>query len=96
MAALALASSCGDDSVSDAQRFCGEVEVHRDVLTRPVLRTQADVEAYIELYRDIGQYAPLAIETEWDQLIVNYETARNVIPGGDSAARAQIRSAQIR
>jgi hypothetical protein len=81
LAATGLIAACGSDSAGNAERFCGEIEVNRAALTSPDLRFTDDVEVLLELYRSIGELAPLAIEEEWDQLIVNYETASTVVPG---------------
>ena len=83
-----VASACGDDGATNAERFCGEIEVNSDALFRPELSTATDVEPLLELYRDIGEFAPLAIEPEWDQLILNYETASTVVPGDDASLQA--------
>ena len=56
-------SSCGSEA-GDAERFCGEVAAHVDELTNPSLAFADDIEPLLELYRDIGAFAPLAIEEE--------------------------------
>jgi hypothetical protein len=72
---------CGSGgSPGDAERFCGEVQANTRALVRPRLRTIADVETLLGLYRDLGDLAPLAIVREWDALILNYETASTVLP----------------
>jgi hypothetical protein len=81
----ALATGCADDGATNAERFCGEIEVNQEALFRPELTTAADVEPLLQLYRDIGEFAPLAIEAEWEQLVVNYETASTVVPGDDAS-----------
>ncbi|MFN3254888.1 MAG: hypothetical protein ACE37B_04275 [Ilumatobacter sp.] len=81
VAAVGLLAACGGDSGGSAERFCGEIDVNRAALTSPDLRFTDDVEELLVLYRSIGELAPLAIEEEWSQLIVNYETASTVVPG---------------
>ncbi|MFK8022947.1 MAG: hypothetical protein AB8G26_03190 [Ilumatobacter sp.] len=83
-------TACSADGNSDASRFCGEVAAHQRALTTPELTTSAQVTSLLELYREIGEFAPLAIEAEWDQLIVNYETASTVVPGDDESRQAAI------
>lgn len=78
--ATAALAGCGDDG-PDAGRFCGEIVAHRDELVDPQLAFADDVEPLLALYREIGDLAPLAIEQDWDQLILNYETAATVVPG---------------
>jgi hypothetical protein len=75
---LALAG-CRDD-VGDAERFCGEVKTNSEAIVNPTLERLEDVDATLELYRDVGAVAPLDIEPHWDALIVNLETASTVDP----------------
>lgn len=90
----ATLGACSNDAPGgNAERFCGEIELHRTRLTAPELETDADVEAFLALYRDVGEFAPLAIETEWDQLILNYETASTVVPGDDESIQAAVATA---
>lgn len=72
-----LATSCGDDGPGDTARFCGEVQAHAAELTTGPAALD-DVGGYVELYRDIGRVAPLAIEPHWQALVLNYETASTV------------------
>jgi len=76
-----LVAACGGgDTAGDAERFCGEVQANRRAIVRPRLRTVADVDTLLALYRDLGELAPLAIEADWDALVLNYETASTVVP----------------
>ena len=86
--------ACGDDGDGgDASRFCGEIEANRDRLVEPGLTFSDDVEPLLELYRSIGEFAPLAIEQEWDQLVVNYETASTVVPGDSESEQLAVATA---
>lgn len=56
--AVALAASatalagCGDDEVaSDAERFCGEAIVNRDMIVAPPMSNEAEVAATLEIGR---------------------------------------------
>lgn len=49
-------------------------------LTSAPITYSDDIEPILELYRDIASLAPLTIETEWRQLVTNYETASTVVP----------------
>jgi hypothetical protein len=88
-----IAAACGGDSGGDAERFCGEVDANKAELVSPNLEFADDIEPYIDLYREIGEYAPLAIEPEWNQLIANYETVSTVIPGDTESEQAAVVSA---
>ena len=85
VAAGLAGAGCGGDDVTNAERFCGEIEVHQDELFSPELSTAAEIQPLLQLYRDIGEFAPIAIEAEWEQLVVNYETASTVVPGDEAS-----------
>jgi hypothetical protein len=78
----------GDDDAGDAERFCGEIEVHQGALFSPDISSATEIGPLVELYREIGELAPLAIEDEWDQLVLNYETASTVVPGDEASIQA--------
>ncbi len=83
LAALTLAAAlvgCGNEDPS-AERFCGEVAANRDALTDPQLVYTDDVDALLDLYRDIGALAPLGVEDDWNQIVTAYETASTVVIG---------------
>jgi hypothetical protein len=88
--ALLVTACATDEPGGDASRFCGEIEANQAQLTSPQLATSTDVEQLLELYREIGEFAPLAIEPEWDQLILNYETASTVVPGDDASMQEAV------
>lgn len=86
-----LLVACGNDApTADAARFCGEIEANQSELTAPDLEISADVERLLELYRRVGDFAPLAIEQEWDQLTLNYETASTVVPEDEASVQAAV------
>jgi hypothetical protein len=90
-------AGCGDDGGGDAERFCGEVAANKDALTNPTLTYADDIEPLLDLYRTIGELAPLAVERDWNQLVTAYETASTVVPGdteSEQAALAMIYSSE--
>lgn len=89
----AMVVGCGDDDAGDAERFCGEIDANREALTRPQIEFADEIEPFLALYRTIGEYAPLAIEEEWDQLIANYETASTVVRGDPQSEQLAIATA---
>lgn len=94
IAAGALLVGCSNDAnKADASRFCGEIAANLEQLTAPQLESVAEVEPLLSLYRSIGRFAPLSIESEWDQLISNYETASTVVPGDPESLQAVVTSA---
>jgi hypothetical protein len=92
-ALAAVAVACGDERGGDAERFCGEVDANKAALTDPQLEFADDIEPYIDLYRSIGEVAPLSIEAEWNQLIVNYETVSTVVLGDTESEQTAVVSA---
>ena len=83
-------AACGSDgdTAGNAERFCGEIEVHQGALFAPDLSSSAEIAPLVELYNEIGKLAPLAIEADWEQLVLNYETASTVVPGDDTSIQA--------
>jgi hypothetical protein len=79
--AVTLVGCTGGGDAGNAERFCGEIQVHAEQLTQPNLQFEDDIEPFLDLYREIAELAPLSIEPEWDQLISAYETASTVVPG---------------
>jgi hypothetical protein len=80
---LVGASGCtrSDDVESDAERFCGEAIAQREMIVSPPLDSERELQATLEFYRLMGQLAPVAIAEEWNDLVVNLETAAALIPG---------------
>lgn len=95
LALACVATACGSDAdpAGDASRFCGEVEANKARLTQPDLASSDDIGPLLDLYRMIGEFAPLAIEQEWEQLITNYETASTVVPGDEESEQRMIETA---
>lgn len=88
LAAVAACSS--EDPAGDASRFCGEIEANQAELTNPQIDSAAEIEPLLDLYREIGGFAPIAIEAEWDQLVLNYETASTVVPGDEASMQTAV------
>jgi hypothetical protein len=86
-------AACADDDAGNAERFCGEIAANKDGLTAPVLEFSDDIEPLLDLYREIGELAPLSIQQEWNQLVSAYETASTVVL--DDAESQQAAAAAI-
>ena len=67
-------AACDDDGAGDTEQFCDDVADNVEAL-RADPATDDDVEDLIDLWRDIGDDAPLAIEEEWDAHADNLELA---------------------
>lgn len=88
---------CSDDEAPSAERFCGEIVENKDALTNPTLEFADDIEPLLDLYREVGDLAPLGVEREWSDLVAAYETASTVVPGDEASeqeALAAIYSAE--
>lgn len=80
---LVSVAACGDDDdvQSDAERFCGEAIAQQNLIVAPPLNSEAELQATLEFYRLMGDLAPVAIAEEWNDLVVNLETASTVVIG---------------
>lgn len=81
LAGGAWLGACGGDEAPSAERFCGEVAANKDALTNPALAYTDDIEPLLDLYREIGALAPIAVEPDWNHLVSAYETASTVVIG---------------
>lgn len=70
-----------DEVQSDAERFCGEAIAQRDTIVAPPIGSEAELQATLDFYRLMGQLAPVAIAAEWNDIVVNLETAAALVPG---------------
>jgi hypothetical protein len=93
LAALTALSACGGDDAPSAERFCGEVAANKDALTNPQIIYSDDIEPVLDLYRDVGAFAPLEVEDDWDQLVSAYETASTVVIGDQESEQAALTAA---
>ena len=97
LAASATVMACSGDETPSAERFCGEIVENKDELTNPVLEFSDDIEPLLELYREVGELAPLGVDQEWADIVSAYETASTVVPGDQASeqeALAAIYSAE--
>lgn len=90
-AGATLFGACGDAGGSSAE-FCADIRTHREAILAPPPNA-AEIDDFVELHRDIGGAAPLAIEQEWGDLVVNYETASTVEPGDPESVQRVVETA---
>jgi hypothetical protein len=74
VAALVVLGACADDGGGDTERFCGLVQENVEAL-RAEPQTPEEIESLIDLWTEIGEDAPLAIEPDWQAHVLNFETA---------------------
>lgn len=92
--AVTTLAACGDDGPSpDAAAFCALVSERAADVVSPTIRTELDIETTIDLYRDLGDLAPLAIGEEWDQLTLGVVTAATVVPGDETTVQRAVQQA---
>lgn len=83
-----LAVGCRDDgNAGDTEQFCALVQENVEPL-RAVPQTPEQIEQLIDLWREIGEVAPLAIEPDWSAHALNLETARDSDDQEEILARA--------
>jgi len=77
----AIFSGCdSDDDSGSAEGFCAKVTANLAAIVTPPLVNEDDVDATLDLYRELADLAPLAIEDEWRDLLVLVETTSTVEP----------------
>jgi hypothetical protein len=86
-AALSIVTlaACDGSEAPSAERFCGEVQENRDQLTNPSIAVDEDIDDLLDLYREIGALAPLAVADNWNQIVSAYETASTVVIGDEAS-----------
>lgn len=83
-----LLGACDRGPQRGTAEFCEQLRQQRSSLEGP-LATSADVDTLVARYRELGRFAPLAIESSWGQLVVLVETAATVDPDdAESVQRA--------
>jgi len=81
LAPVAVVACGGDDVQGDAEKFCAEAAAHTGAIVSPPLSDEDGLDATLDFYRLMGELAPLSIAEEWNQLVVNLETAAALEPG---------------
>jgi hypothetical protein len=82
---VAVAAGCGAAAPNKTQAYCAEIQDHLRALDSPSIATQQDIEATLDLYRSIASGAPVAVQPEWQQLVVGIETAATVNPADQTS-----------
>jgi hypothetical protein len=92
-AAFTALAACGGDEAPSAERFCGEVAANKDALTNPQLVYTDDIDPLLDLYRSIGELAPLGVEEDWNEILSAYETASTVVVGDQESEQVALTAA---
>lgn len=73
--------ACGDDANQRSEaNYCTQVGNHLSDLNSPAITKDADIDRVLSSWRAVAGSAPLAIESEWDAMVANLETAVTVDP----------------
>lgn len=74
--AAAAVTACDRGGGGSSARFCARVAANEAELFEPMVApTRQGAEELIELWRQVGDDAPLAIEADWDAYVLSLETA---------------------
>jgi hypothetical protein len=73
-------AACNSDEGNTGEAYCGTIQENLTALASPAIVTAEDIDLTLELYRSIADRAPAAVEPEWQQLVLNLETASTVDP----------------
>ena len=93
--ALSVLAACGGDDgpSSDARRFCGEAAAHQNAIVDPPVGDEEGLQATLDFYRLMGDLAPVSIAEEWQQLVVNLETAAAFDPADPDSEQEVVATA---
>jgi len=94
-------AACSDDATKRTEsNYCAEVSSHLADLSSPVIATPADIDRVLDSWRAVAATAPLAVQQEWNIVVISMETAAAVDPNDPASvqhvadtARASERSA---
>ena len=82
-----MSYACADDSERSESAYCTAVGRHLDQLNNPAITSEVDINATIEIYREVSKAAPLAVQPEWDTLVFSLRTAAAVTPSDPASVQ---------
>lgn len=80
-------TACGSGDDRSAGRYCTAVGDHLADLNAPTLATQADIDTLLATWRSVARTAPLQVESEWNAVVANLETANTVDPADKASVQ---------
>lgn len=87
---MILVAACSDTERSGA-RFCAELSESAPLLDGPS-STPAEVDDLVDLYRDLGKIAPLAIDEQWT-IIADLVEAASEVDSSDPRSQQDVADA---
>ena len=84
--ALTALAACGGSPERSSSRFCSELDQQLPGLEGP-MATQAEQDALVARYDELGKITPLALEEDWQQLTELVHTAVTVVPSDPASVQ---------
>jgi len=80
--------ACSDDATTRTEgNYCSEVSAHLADLSSPVIATPADIDRVLDSWRAVAATAPLAVQQEWNIVVISMETAAAVDPNDPASVQ---------
>lgn len=89
--AVGALGACGGDAAGDTATFCADLQTNLAAITQPDLATEDDIDAHVDLYRQLASEAPLAIDEHVDALVLGLETVATVVIGDQESEQVAAR-----
>ena len=71
-------AGCSKDAGNTGEGYCTVVAANLETLNSPDIDSGEDIFVTLSIYRDVTAAAPVAIEPEWQQVLIGIETASTV------------------
>ncbi len=86
-------TACGDETGSDAERFCGEIGADPGSVVAPPLDDEEQLATTLTRYRELAELAPIAVEADIRSLLTSLETASTVVPSDPASVQRAVTQA---
>lgn len=81
-------AACSDDATKRTEaNYCTEVGNHLADLSSPVIATPEDIDRVLDSWRAVAATAPLAVQQEWNIVVISMETAAAVDPNDPASVQ---------
>ncbi|MDO8391013.1 MAG: hypothetical protein Q7V57_11030 [Actinomycetota bacterium] len=88
LGATGALGACSDDATKRTEgNYCNEVSNHLTDLSSPVIVTPEDIDRVIDSWRAVASTAPLAVQQEWNIVVISMETAAAVDPNDPASVQ---------
>jgi hypothetical protein len=86
--ATSLAAACSSSHEPTEAGYCALIAQHQTVFTTPAISDQASVTSTVNVYQQITDASPLAIEAEWKTMLASVQVAAAVDPNDPQSVQA--------